>query len=404
MARGRPLPRAVPPSASTLTSTHTSTLTSTLTSSSSSPRRLSFLIFNLLALTAFVQPVMSQGWVNAVYYPNWRVYKGQTPASMPVNAVTHVMYAFIKVNTDGSLKLIDDWADTQIPVDGTKGCLSATAKLKASKPSIRTLVSVGGGTGSAEFPALAANPTARARFAKEIKAFCDKWQLNGVDIDWEHPSDAKQGKDYISLLSDVRQQMPAGKYLITSALPPGQWVLKNIDLRRAASLLDYLNLMCYDLTGPWTDVSGNHAQLLASKTLVSNNPNLKIACADGITYVTSNGFPSRKVLLGIPAYARTFPNAKGPGGSTKGSAEVDYCDMSNDSVDKATVDTTAAAATYIDPKYGFMTFDVPRSVAIKAQYAKSKALGGLFYWTGVGDRKGRQSLVQAGFNELNGIK
>lgn len=124
---------------------------------------------------------MSQGWVNAVYYPNWRVYKGQTPASMPVNAVTHVMYAFIKVNTDGSLKLIDDWADTQIPVDGTKGCLSATAKLKASKPSIRTLVSVGGGTGSAEFPALAANPTARARFAKEIKAFCDKWQLNGVD-------------------------------------------------------------------------------------------------------------------------------------------------------------------------------------------------------------------------------
>ncbi|GJC80954.1 chitinase 1 [Colletotrichum liriopes] len=347
---------------------------------------------------------MSQGWVNAVYYPNWRVYKGQTPASLPVNAVTHVLYAFIQVNTDGSLKLIDDWADTQIPVDGTKGCLSALAKLKASAPNIRTLVSVGGGGGSAEFPALAANPAARARFAKEIKAFCDKYQLNGVDIDWEHPSDAKQGQDYIALLSDVRRQMPAGKYLITSALPPGQYVLRNIDLRRAASLLDYLNLMCYDLTGPWTDVSGNHAQLLASKTLASNNPNLKIACADGISYVINSGFPSRKVLLGIPAYARTFPMARAPGGPSKNSAEMDYCDMSNDSVDKATVDTTAAAASYVDAKHGFMTFDVPKTVAIKAQYARSRALGGLFYWTGVGDRKGRQSLVQAGFNELNGIR
>ncbi|TQN69136.1 Chitinase 1 [Colletotrichum shisoi] len=347
---------------------------------------------------------MSQGWVNAVYYPNWRVYKGQTPASLPVSAVTHVLYAFVQVNTDGSLRLIDDWADTQILVDGTTGCLSALANLKASRPNIRTLVSVGGGGGSAEFPALAASPAARARFAKEIKSFCDKYQLNGVDIDWEHPSDAKQGQDYIALLSDVRRQMPAGKYLLTTALPPGQYVLRNIDLRRAAPLLDYLNLMCYDLTGPWTDVSGNHAQLMASKTLASNNPNLKIACADGISYVINNGVPSRKVLLGIPAYARTFPMAKGPGGPSKNSAEMDYCDMSNDSVDKATVDTAAAAASYVDAKNGFMTFDVPRTVAIKAQYAKSRALGGLFYWTGVGDRKGRQSLVQAGFNELNGVR
>jgi len=347
---------------------------------------------------------MSQGWVNAVYYPNWRVYKNQTPACLPTNAVTHVLYAFIKVNTDGTLKLTDDWADTQIPVDGTKGCLSALANLKASAPHIRTLISVGGGGGSAEFPALAANPASRARFAHEIKEFCDKYQINGVDIDWEHPSDAKQGQDYIALLSDIRRYMPAGWYLLTSALPQGQYVLRNIDLRRAAALLDYLNLMCYDLTGPWTEVSGNHAQLLPPRSSASNNPCLRAACADGVHYVVQNGFPSRKVLLGIPAYARTFPRARGPGGPSKDAAEVDYCDMSDEMVDRATVDATAAAASYVDAEHGFMTFDVPGTVAIKAQYAKSMGLGGLFYWTGVGDRKGRQSLVQAGFNELNGFR
>ncbi|KAK2035199.1 family 18 glycosyl hydrolase [Colletotrichum zoysiae] len=348
---------------------------------------------------------MSQGWVNAVYYPNWRVYKNQTPACLPANAVTHVLYAFIKVNTDGTLKLTDDWADTQIPVDGTKGCLSALANLKASAPHIRTLISVGGGSGSAEFPALAANPAARARFAQEIKAFCDKHQLNGVDIDWEHPSDAKQGEDYIALLSDIRRHMPAGWYLLTSALPQGQYVLRNIALGRAAALLDYLNLMCYDLTGPWTEVSGHHAQLLAPRGLASSNDHcLRAACADGVRYVVEHGFPSRKVLLGIPAYARTFPRARGPGGPSRDAAEVDYCDMSDESVDGAAVDAAAAAASYVDAEHGFMTFDVPRTVAIKAQYAKSMGLGGLFYWTGVGDRKGRQSLVQAGFNELNGLR
>ncbi|OLN85455.1 Chitinase 1-like protein 2, partial [Colletotrichum chlorophyti] len=314
---------------------------------------------------------------------------------LPVNQVTHVLYAFIRVNTDGSLKFIDDWADLQKPADGVKGGLAALAKLKATNPRIRTLIS---------FPALAANAAARARFARDIKAFCDKYQLNGVDIDWEHPGNAKEGADYIRLLSDVRQQMPAGRYLVTSALPPGQYVLRNIDLRRAASLLDYLNLMCYDLTGPWTDVAGNHAQLLASARLASNNPNLKIACADGINFLVSNGFPSRKILLGIPAYARTFPRAKAPGGPSTGSGEMDYCDLPNDYVDKATVDSTAYAASYVDAKNGFMTFDVPRTVIMKAQYAKKQALGGLFYWTGVGDRKGRQSLVGAGFNELNGLK
>lgn len=32
--------------------------------------------------------------VNAVYYPNWRVYKGFPPSSLNLKYVTHVFYAF----------------------------------------------------------------------------------------------------------------------------------------------------------------------------------------------------------------------------------------------------------------------------------------------------------------------
>ncbi len=33
-------------------------------------------------------------FVNAVYYPNWRVYKGQTPNNLNLESVSHVFYAF----------------------------------------------------------------------------------------------------------------------------------------------------------------------------------------------------------------------------------------------------------------------------------------------------------------------
>lgn len=35
-------------------------------------------------------------FANAVYYPNWRVYDGQTPGSLNLENVSHVFYAFAK--------------------------------------------------------------------------------------------------------------------------------------------------------------------------------------------------------------------------------------------------------------------------------------------------------------------
>lgn len=40
---------------------------------------------------------------NAVYYPNYRVYRGETPASMNYNCISHVFYAFANVAPDGNI-------------------------------------------------------------------------------------------------------------------------------------------------------------------------------------------------------------------------------------------------------------------------------------------------------------
>lgn len=51
---------------------------------------------------------------------------------------------------------------------------------------------------------------------------------------------------------------------------------------------------------------------------------------------------------------------------------------------------------------GFVTYDDPRTVRMKAQFAKQQVLGGLFYWVGTGDAKDENSLVEAGYFTLYG--
>ncbi|KAK0388387.1 hypothetical protein NLU13_4632 [Sarocladium strictum] len=346
---------------------------------------------------------MAKPVVNAVYYPSWKMYKGKPPSSLRLQSVTHVLYAFVRVNIDGTLRLLDEWGDLRKEVDGETGCLAAFVKLKRQHPHIKTVVSVGGGSGSAEFPVLAANPTARATFAQSAREFCDKYQFNGIDIDWEHPTTAEQGSNFLQLLHDVRKCLPSPQYLLMTALPTGTYCLKNIDLKSAAHYLDFLNLMGYDFTRGWTEVAGHHAQLHAPKDSLLHlvKPDNKKSCAQGVDYVLGTGFPSQKVLLGIPAYARYFPKATNIGRSShKSAGEVDYCDMPQHWLQNADVDMELGAAAFVDKEKGFASFDVPKSVAMKASYANAMKLGGLFYWTGLGDRDGAESLVDAGYREL----
>jgi chitinase len=176
----------------------------------------------------------------------------------------------------------------------------------------------------------------------------------------------------------------------------GQYCLKNIDLSTAAQELDFLNLMGYDFTGPWTELSGHHSQLFTPQ---GGHPSLKKSCSGGVEYVLSQGFPSHKLVLGIPAYARRFRGATGPGQTFQGGDEIEYKDISQEWIEKAQVDRVLGAAYYIDGD-SFLSFDIPETVRVKAHFAKDLSLAGLFYWTGVGDAKGSSSLVREGFQAL----
>lgn len=117
------------------------------------------------------------------------------------------------------------------------------------------------------------------KITENIKAFVEKYQIYGVDYDWEYPNNSKQWKAY-----DLIVEETAKFTKVSVALPP--WGIKFS--KSAKQCIENVNVMAYDLF----DERGDHS-------------NAYIAGYDAIRKVRSAGFEDSQILLGIPTYART---------------------------------------------------------------------------------------------------
>ena len=304
-----------------------------------------------------------------------------------------------------------------MPVDGTNGCLRAFTQLKQQYSKMKVILSIGGGgKGSDNFALVAGSRSRTETFCRTARELVDMFGLDGVDsmllrylpsphsyipeltqpVDWEHPSNATEGTNYIHLLSALRAFFPP-PYVLATCLPGSEWALQNIDLSKAARYLDLLNIMAYDFSGPWTSTSGHHAQLNST----SKSP---ISGQTAVSYVLNQGVPHQKLLLGVPAYGRSFLGCSKPGQSHSGcggeDGVFDYKDLPRPGA-KEGVDEKAGAAFCVGGDGGFVSYDTAKTVQMKARFVVGQRLGGLFYWHIASDARGDRSLLEMGFRTLH---
>ena len=173
----------------------------------------------------------------------------------------------------------------------------------------------------------------------------------------------------MSLLAAIRLHLPEDRYLLTAALPTNESVLQNIDLYQTANYLDFINLVAYDFAGPWSHKCSHQAQLYAHGEDETSG-------ALGVQYLMSQNFPSKKILLGIPLFGRSFPNTLGSGQEFKGTAREDGSfEYSELPWAKEQVDKQAVAAQCVSRDGGFVSYDNPDTVKMKASFCKQKGLG-----------------------------
>ncbi|UKZ75927.1 hypothetical protein TrVFT333_003623 [Trichoderma virens FT-333] len=345
-------------------------------------------------------------YTNAVYFPSSRIYQGDSPGMLNYGCINHVYYAYASVTADGSVfvspdecpeatiakvasfraLLGDEWADARAPVDGVQGGLGSLMHLKQRHPHLQVVLSIGGSTASEVFPIVASSTLLRDNFARSALGLVEASGLDGIDIAWEFPSEAKHGHDFLALLAAVRIHLPDDRFILTAVLPAAKEVLDLIDLKTAAEYLDYINLVAYDFFGTWTSKSGHHAQLY---TMNKDEPSAS----------------SGSILLGIPTYGRSFLKANGPGQDFNGVGGQDgtfeYSELPRKGC-KEIVDRRYIAAQCVGGDGGFVTYDNPETVKVKAEFCKQKGLGGLFYWNGPADSRDQaRSLIAAGFRALH---
>ncbi|KAH6898841.1 glycoside hydrolase family 18 protein [Thelonectria olida] len=353
---------------------------------------------------------------NVLYFTNWGIYGANfQPQDIPADVVTHLLYSFLNIAEDGSVVSADSWSDTDKHYatdswndagNNIYGCAKQLYILKKKHRKFKTMLSIGGWTYSPKFAPVAADATKRKRFASTAVKLLADWGFDGIDVDWEYPTNPTEADNYVLLLKDVRAALDAYttanrlnyRFTITVASPAGSANYNAMNLKGMDAYVDAWHLMAYDYAGSWDAVTGHQASLYHSKTNMKSTP---FRTDGAFKDYLAKGIAASKIVMGIPLYGRSFANTLGAGkpysGVGGGTIEPGIYTYKNLPRPGATVymnPEAKATWSYDFKNKEMVTWDSPASAKIKANYILDKNMGGAMYWEASGDKTGPNSIVK----------
>ncbi|KAJ1718773.1 hypothetical protein LPJ53_006322, partial [Coemansia erecta] len=357
------------------------------------------------------------GRANVVgYYPNW-----VDMPSLNLNKYTHVNFAFAVPQSDGSF--VYDNQDTM--PDLVTQIHAANAK---------AIISIGGWTGSSLFSTILKDTTTRSSFLTNIVSYVKLYNLDGVDIDWEYPGRPGSScnaydpdndtNNYLAFLQDLRTNLDATfgsrSKLITMAVrvEPFDGASGPVsDVSAFAKVADYINLMTYDIGGPWNPTTSPNSPLQYSP---GQGPQFSVASA--IDAWSSAGWPTSQINVGVPFYGYSMVTEQDmskdpsnmyatisstiPQGDKDDELSVAPCSdgpavysgewqwkhlrdqglLTSPTTAAApwirTWDSTTSTPWLFNPNSSiFITYEDTQSIKLKVDYAASRGLAGTMIWS-----------------------
>ncbi|KAI2636847.1 endochitinase [Xylaria nigripes] len=388
-----------------------------------------------LAATSPISNVTEQAtsFKNLVYFTNWGIYgRNYQPAQLPVAHINQVLYAFANFRSDGTVYSSDTYSDLEKHYSGdyivgsrdfiawndigtnAYGCIKQLYILKKANRQLKVLLSIGGWTYSPGFAAAASSETTRATFAKTAVDLMKDWGFDGIDIDWEWPTNETEANNMVLLLTALRNQLDSYasqyangyRFILSVALPAGPTNYQKLKLSEMnAAGVDQFNMLSYDYAGSWDKTAGHQANLYSDPAHPLDTP---FSTDIPIKAYLAGGVPANKITLGIPLYGRAFENTNGLGqpysGVGSGSWENgiwDYKVLPRSGTEY--YDSVASASySYDNATKELITYDNVDMVSRKAQYIQSEGLAGSMFWEISGDKTDSGSLVAAAFNAQGG--
>ncbi|KAI1483610.1 glycoside hydrolase family 18 protein [Daldinia eschscholtzii] len=274
-------------------------------------------------------------FISVGYYESWNMdrpcltMKAKSIAGLKY---THVHWGFEKIASDMSVTINDtykQWDDFKsLSASGIKAILSFGGWGDSTDPATYDILRT------------AVSPEGREAFTNNVATFANNEGLDGIDIDWEYPGvrippgQKEDGENYLAMLTMLRSKLDQSKTLSIAA-PASYWYLRPFPIANISKSLDYIVYMTYDLHGQW-DAGNEFSQSgCAGGNCLRSHVNLT-ETMDALSMITKAGVPTKKVVVGVTSYARSFkmadPNCSGPmctflGSNTSSPAEPGECTL-----------------------------------------------------------------------------
>ena len=356
-------------------------------------------------------------------YQSWNWQKSMEqfdPQNIPYDQLTMLYYCFFYPLESGEIVGMDPAAD-QYLLQGKTELLSTKIEAgnsitELAKPhGTKVVLSIGGWTTSNNFPQVSADPQKRATFAHWCIKHIQQYGFDGIDIDWEFPGYKRhkgtpQDRDnFTLLLQTVQDSLKAlgnksGKsYILTASLPAAASHLPDIDLQKITPIVDYINIMTYDLFGSWGKISNHNSALYGPAQGDSAR------CLDGAfkLYHEIHNVPAEKINLCAAFFGYSYANCSKIYGEHQG-ADTSLFKKEGDLLYSQIVEKMDLFERHWDPKAQapyliskshntLVSLDDEQSVALKAEYVINNNAAGIIIWPLMGDYlpEGKTPLVNA---------
>lgn len=326
-------------------------------------------------------------------------YRGLVDTSViSPEKITHINYAFVNL-VDGRAVLSNETTDTVN--------FRALNALKISNPDLKILISIGGWTWSGRFSDAVLTEEGRRLFARTSVDIVSRYELDGVDIDWEYPGFGglagnivrpEDKQNYTLMFEALRSSLDSlsgitgREYLLTTAVGGFKKFTEFTEMDKAGKYLDYVNLMTYDYY-PDT-VAVHHTNMYPSERYECDNSGHAAVQA-----FLDAGVPAEKLVVGIAFSSRVFTLKEGAqtgladtvvaqtriggGGFTRIKDSLE----NKKGFEKFWDSTARAPYLFNASQRIFVTYDDERSVMEKCFYVRENGLAGVMFWEYMADPK-----------------
>lgn len=358
------------------------------------------------------------------YYTSWSRYaRGYMPADVPLEKLTHLQYAFLNVEEDGTVVDGDSWAESQnLP--------ALRQRIDEEDLDTKLILSIGGWTFSKYFSNAALNQENRERFASSAIEIMREYDCDGLDVDWEypggggHPDNVVREGDahrFTLLLEEVRNQLDAAEaedgqeYELAFAASADPAKIDRLEHEEYEQYVDAVSVMAYDFHGSFSEKTGFNAPLYQDWSDPTTDAD-QLTANFGMQYWADTAIPRHKLNMGAPFYGRGFADVPdendglhqpfdGVPSGTWAAGSFDFWDLNqnyltDDAYERHWHRQSNVPWLYNEEEGVFISYDDADSIGEKAEYVQWNGFGGMMVWELSADKN--EVLLDAIREEFDG--